>query len=117
VSEDDLGSLILSFTPGKGFKTYNVGDQLQEGSQLIHITKIGTQRDLENPSQTLSISLRPKDPLQYLLKTLKGLYNPIIRSADPTSTEPLEDLVLGLESGSRRKMTSEDDLTLEHISD
>lgn len=80
-----MPTLILAFSASKGFKSYNLGDQLPEGSQLLHITKVGTSRDLDNPSQTLSISLRPKDPMQFLLKTLKGLYNPIIKSTDPTS--------------------------------
>lgn len=117
LEDDGVQLLVLAYTPGKGFKAYAVGEQLPEGSHLIHIAKTGQSRELENPSQTLSISLRPKDPMQFLLRTLKGLYSPVLRKIDPVIASSLEDLKVGIEDQGKRHLADENDLTFERTAD
>lgn len=117
LEEDDMQLLVLAYIVGKGFKNYVVGEQLPEASHLIHIAKTGQARELENPSQILSISLRPKDPLQFLLRTLKGLYSPVLRNIDPVVASNLDDLKVGIESQNKKHITDENDLNFEHTSE
>lgn len=117
LEDDDMRLLVLVYIPGKGFKNYAVGEQLPEGSQLIHIAKTGQPKELENPSQSLSVSLRPKDPMKFLLRTIKDLYAPIVRNDDPTLANGLADLKVGIESQNKRHLADENDLNFERTTD
>lgn len=39
LTDKQITTLILSYHPGSGFKNYTVNKDMQQGSQLIHITK------------------------------------------------------------------------------
>jgi hypothetical protein len=52
-----------------------------------------------------------------LLKTLKGLYTPVLENVYPAAINSLEDLKAGIESHNKRRLIDENDLELEHIWD
>jgi len=55
--------------------------------------------------------------LQFLLRTLKGLYSPVLRNIDPVVASNLDDLKVGIESQNKKHITDENDLNFEHTSE
>ena len=115
IADRTEGTLILSYHPRNGFKNLKGGNSAESGSQLLHITKGANFKDCDNPSQCLSISLRPDDLMKYLLKSLKCLYNPLVRKTEPELLENFDNLRASLESISVRKLKDENDLDIQKI--
>ena len=61
--------------------------------------------------------MRPKDPMQFLLRTLKGLYTPVLRNIDPVVASNLDDLKVGIESQNKKHLVDENDLNFERTLD
>jgi hypothetical protein len=81
---------MIAYLVGKGFKNYKLGDDLPDDARIINIIKNSRSQNIDNPNQAISISLRPKDHMKFLLKTLNGLYSPILQKTDQNALGKLQ---------------------------